>query len=153
MYVRALLETWSSLYVWTELEHRIYQTFCWWCSTCSLLNSFASMFNRVSSYRKAVCRSLNSLSILHFCSHKYMYHYILSCVIIIRQSGNHMQKKPGDKQHQISRGDNYKKFYLLLLFDHRGLGFGVALTSHIHQWLAGTLLKNGNTFWQVFISV
>ena len=30
----------------------------------------------------------------------------------------------GDKQHQISRGDNYNKFYLLLLFDHRGLGLG-----------------------------
>ena len=30
----------------------------------------------------------------------------------------------GDKQHQISCGDNYNKFYLLLLFDHRGLGFG-----------------------------
>mgnify|MGYP001791711405 CR=1 FL=1 len=28
----------------------------------------------------------------------------------------------GDKQHQISRGDNYNKFYLLLLFDHRGFG-------------------------------
>ena len=30
--------------------------------------------------------------------------------------------KSGDKQHQISRGDNYNKFYLLLLFDHRGFG-------------------------------
>ena len=40
---------------------------------------------------------------------------------------NHLS---GDKQHQISRGDNYNKFYLQLLFDHRGfgvwgLGFGV----------------------------
>ena len=35
------------------------------------------------------------------------------------------QSSIGDKQHQISRGDNYNKFYLLLLFDHRGLGFGV----------------------------
>ena len=33
-------------------------------------------------------------------------------------------KMLGDKQHQISRGYNYNKFYLLLLFDHRGLGFG-----------------------------
>ena len=28
----------------------------------------------------------------------------------------------GDKQRQISRGDNYNKFYLLLFFDHRGFG-------------------------------
>ena len=33
-----------------------------------------------------------------------------------------MTKPPGDKQYQISRGDNYNKFYLLLLFDHRGFG-------------------------------
>ena len=31
-------------------------------------------------------------------------------------------KTLGDKQHQISHGDNYNKFYLLLLFDHRGFG-------------------------------
>ena len=31
----------------------------------------------------------------------------------------------GDKQHQISRGDNYNKFYLLLLFDHWGFGVWV----------------------------
>ena len=35
------------------------------------------------------------------------------------------RKDLGDKQHQISCRDNYNKFYLLLLFDHRGLGFGV----------------------------
>ena len=27
-----------------------------------------------------------------------------------------------DKQYQISRGDNYNKFYLPLFFDHRGFG-------------------------------
>ena len=45
---------------------------------------------------------------------------------------NYQPIVPGDKQHQISRGDNYNKFYLLLLFDHRGfgvygLGFGFVI--------------------------
>ena len=42
-------------------------------------------------------------------------------------------RRLGDKQHQISRGDNYNKFYLLLLFDHRGLGFwGVIGGLYVH---------------------
>ena len=77
------------------------------------------MFNRVSSYSKAVCRSvvsLNSLSILHFYSHKYMYHYILSCVIIIRQSGNHMQKNSGlvsTKMEKVSLRNSVSEFQVV----------------------------------------
>mgnify|MGYP001795606245 CR=1 FL=1 len=51
---------------------------------------------------------------------------------IIKDIERCMKLQYGDKQHQITRGDNYNKFYLLILFEGVSLTFAHNMVLFVH---------------------
>ena len=51
---------------------------------------------------------------------------------IIKDIERCMKLQYGDKQHQFTRGDNYNKFYLLILFESVSMTFAHNMVLFVH---------------------